>query len=145
MMTPLPPPRRPPPLQVRPVVVYRLVTEGASVERAMVRACVRVGEGSRHQGATPLPLCASAPLQVRKAAAKSSLGRMVLREGAHWMQQPQPQQGPGAAPGPPLGQVDADILEFWLREDVSDRPLIDGGIADDELDAILDRARALQV
>ena len=108
-------------MQVRPVVVYRLVTEGATVEREMVR----------------------------KAAAKSSLGRMVLQEGAHWMGgigalADQKQQAP-AAGRRGVGLVDPGILEFWLRKDVSDRAIVDGGISDEELAAILDRARALQV
>jgi len=41
---------------------------------------------------------------------------------------------------PPSSQ----LLSFWLREDVSDRALVTGGIGAGELATILDRPRALQ-
>lgn len=141
--------------QVRPVVVYRLVTEGASVERALVR----------------------------RAAGKSSLSRMVLQEGKGRLLagvtggSSSSGSGGGGAVSPANAAVDADalddddivgnevvlhrraagagagsssssaaaaagdaaaprmgvttekLLSFWLREDVSDRALVNGGIS----------------
>ena len=107
--------------QRRPVVVYRLVTEGASVERRMLR----------------------------KAAAKGSLARMVLQEGAHTLRSIA--GGPvdtdaddvGSAPAA-IGQVTPALLRYWLRDGVSDEILLNGGIRGAELEAILDRRRAVQ-
>jgi hypothetical protein len=136
--------------QVRPVVVYRLVTEGASVERYMIR----------------------------KAAAKAGLGRMILKEGIHRFGEGEGSDSseedttagvfgkhedglladalstsPAGLQAPPegsgkrskYGQISMRLLNFWLRDDFSDaRILSSGGIKDAELYAILDRARALQ-
>jgi len=175
--------------QTRPVVVYRLCTEGASVERRMVR----------------------------RAAAKGSLARMVLQEGRHRfagtgagagagaegedgaaavvVDEPATGAGGGlaAASGSAAGNSDTavasspaeagddlalepaeaaggvvaagkltrqasagggsvggyglvspELLRYWLREDVSDRAIVTGGISDAELDVVLTRDRALQ-
>lgn len=141
--------------QVRPVVVYRLVTEGASVERRMMRV----------------------------AAGKGALGRMVLREGEHLLtdggsssagkrRRSAPPGGSSTPTSPAAigaddggdglfdeatglskyGKVDERLLSYWLRADIeggnssassSQLPIM-RGIPDAELTAILHRARALQ-
>ncbi len=128
--------------QTRPVVVYRLVTEGASVERRMLRV----------------------------AAGKGALGRVVLREGSHLLEgvcasgtassasprtpRTRPEAGAdeggdGDEEGTRYGKVDDGLLAYWLREREEGAregggagPV--GGIAFSELDAILQRGRALQ-
>lgn len=155
--------------QVRPVVVYRLVTEGASVERRMLRV----------------------------AAGKSSLGRVVLQEGRYLLgdarytgqQSISPTAAAlatasaagkkgkkrgfealdavDAATGTTTGVEDVEdaedaaavdpetglsrygkcsdrLLQYWLRQDVGDDSAIMRGISNEELTMVLHRARALQ-
>ena len=120
--------------QTRPVVVYRLVTEGASVERRMQRI----------------------------ATGKGVLGRVVLQDGAYMVAgDVAGGSARGGASGVAGSTVVADeasenlgygkcsekLLAYWLRmgeaaSTTGEAPA--AGISDAELSMILDRARALQ-
>jgi hypothetical protein len=152
--------------QVRPVVVYRLVTEGASVERALVRRAagksslsrmvLQEGKGRLLAGVTGgssgsggsgggavSPTTAEAAviaaaaeeahavdgddddivgnevvLHRRSAAASAAAGGGSSSSAA----------AGDAAAAPRMGVTTEKLLSFWLREDVSDRALVNGGI-----------------
>jgi SNF2 family DNA or RNA helicase len=126
--------------QVRPVVVYRLVTEGASVERHMMLV----------------------------ASGKNSLGRLVLQEGLFMLEESRDDStsssssqkassasfssssfysstssSSSASASSFSGGVPTSMMDFWLRQD-TDPSLTSKGITDQELDIVLDRGRALQ-
>lgn len=122
--------------QIRPVVVYRLVTEGASIERHMMLV----------------------------ASGKNSLGRLVLQEGLFMLEENSEESMrsvsspvsttsvlsssslsssfPSASSRP--ASVPASMMDFWLRQDMDPSTSLNKGISNDELDVVLDRGRALQ-
>lgn len=140
--------------QIRAVVVYRFITEGASVERRMLRI----------------------------AAGKSSLGRVVLQEGKFLLSNKKEKPGgttPTSSGGTPrskkvdlfsvnhgdseseeddteksyidkttglsrYGKCSEKLLDYWLRNELDESAAVMRGISDREVYTILDRARALQ-
>ena len=129
--------------QVRPVVVYRLVTEGASIERHMMLV----------------------------ASGKNSLGRLVLQEGLFMLDENNDEASNNvtlsssssssfsttslsslSSPLPSLfssssslpTSVPMSMMDFWLRQDVDPTASLSKGISNEELEIVLDRGRALQ-
>ena len=136
--------------QVRAVVVYRYITEGASVERRMLRI----------------------------AAGKSSLGRVVLQEGKFLLSNKKDKSSEsvtsptGSTPKEKklnifsvnnesddenddsyfdkttglskYGKCSEKLLDYWLRNELDEDAAVMRGIPDKELNIILERARALQ-
>jgi hypothetical protein len=160
--------------QTRPVVVYRLVTEGASVERRMVRKAASKGslarmvlqEGRYRFGSSGAAASKAGSKQRggagAGAAAGASKGGRRSVDGLTSESEPEgaadeadasgsePAAGPAAAAAAlksgvsSYGLISPALLRYWLRDDVSDRHLTAGGIPEAELSVILDRYRALQ-
>jgi len=135
--------------QTRPVVVYRLVTEGASIERRIVRTAASKGSLSRmvlqegrHRfsggdggdGGDDTPAAAPLPLAAVAAATPPAVAAAALEEEVE----------AAAAGAAGVGRISEALLRYWLRDDVTDALLVHGGIGDAELAIVLDRARALQ-
>ena len=116
--------------QERPVVVYRLITEGTSIERRMHRI----------------------------AAGKNALSRGILQDEKFLVDSNQEEKeeakeeeeeedtsiidsGTGISK---YGNFNGEVLDFWLRNELGNHTTLMQGISDDELRMILDRNRALQ-
>ena len=141
--------------QVRPVVVYRLVTEGASIERALVRRAAGksslsrmvLQEGrARLLGSAPVgsPCGAASPTAASASAVAASASGLDHEDGEDELLEPSSSlssAGAGSKPasataataaaagGPRIGVATEKMLSFWLREDVTDRTLITGGVS----------------